>query len=263
MKIFANVHAGLILVWRAGLFSVVLWSLALTITAAWMASFFSARQQAVVALDVGLSVIRLVLPVALVLVVQELLSREFDRRNYLITMAYPRSRQLFVFERFLTVSVLIWSLLMILSVGLAALVTFLKLEGGVGWKYVVTIVFISVDILVLAVVSCLIAVVAKTPSFVLVGTFGFMLVARSFSGVLGLLSEGGALVGDPESYSSGIGVLGYFVPDLGALDVRMIALYGEWRFMPVRWALLCFSSLAFVGAVYALTVWAINRKRFS
>jgi hypothetical protein len=57
--------------------------------------------------------------------------------------------------------------------------------------------------------------------------------------------------------------LGYLLPDLGALDVRMLALYGKPEFLPADWPWLVLSSLGYTLALLALAVWALQRKRFA
>ena len=71
------------------------------------------------------------------------------------------------------------------------------------------------------------------------------------------------LVSNTEGYRPGLGVLGYLLPDLGALDLRMLALYGKMDFLPADWPWLLLSSLAYAFALLALAVWALQRKRFA
>jgi len=117
--------------------------------------------------------------------------------------------------------------------------------------------------LILTALATLLAVVASTPSFVLIGTFGFMLIARSFGAIVELLTRNADVVSDSDSYRSGVGVLGYLLPDLGALDVREITLYGKMDFLPTDWPWLVLSNLAYVVGLLALAVWALNRKHFA
>lgn len=244
-------------------------SLLVLALASLLAAQFSGRQPATVALDVGLSVIRLLLPLILVLMIQELLSREFDRRYFLNSLTYPRPRYHLFLGRFFAVAVLVLGLLTVMALLLAFLV-WLAGQGYVqgtqvalGYHYLVTIGFLSVDLLLLMALACLLAVIASTPSFVLIGTFGFMLVARSFAAIVDLLARNAAVVGDAESYRAGVGLLGYLLPDLGALDVRMVALYGKMDFLPGDWFWLLLSSLVYIVALLALAVWALQRKRFA
>lgn len=261
--------AGLRLALRARYLWLAGCSLLVLALAALLAAQFSGRQPATVALDVGLSVMRLLLPLVLVLMTQELLSREFDRRYFLNSLTYPRPRHKLLLGRFAAVAALTLGLLLAMALLLALLVGLVGQGYAQGTPvaldhhYLVAIGFIGVDLLLLTALACLLAVVASTPSFVLIGTFGFMLVARSFAAIVELLSRDASVVGDAESYRAGVGLLGYLLPDLGALDVRMVTLYGNMEFLPADWPWLLLSSLAYIVALLALAVWALQRKRFA
>lgn len=249
--------------WLAGI------SLLTILLAALLSSQFSGRQPATVALDIGLSALRLLLPLALVLMIQELLSREFDRRYFLNTLSYPHARHSLLLGRFTAIVILTLGLLLLLAAALA-LVVWLIDQGyaqatpvALRQHYLITIAFIGVDLLLLAAVASLLAVVASSPSFVLIGTFGFMLVARSFGAIIELLTRNTAVVNDAENYRSSIGLLGYLLPDLGALDVRMIALYGRMELLPADWPWLLLSCLVYTVGLLGLAVWALQRKRFA
>jgi Cu-processing system permease protein len=234
-----------------------------------LSAYFGARQPATVALDVGFSTIRLLVPLLIVLLVQELLSREFDKRYYLSSMTFPRGRRSLLFGRFAAVLAILLGLLLALGLLQVSLVQAIggvypqATPVGLGQPYLITIAFIALDLLVLAALATLLAVIASTPSFVLIGTFGFMLVARSYGAIIELLGSQAGLVSDAENYRAGLGVLGYLLPDLGALDMRMLALYGKPDFLPVDWPWLLLSNLAYAFALLALAVWALQRKRFA
>jgi len=49
---------------------------------------------------------------------------------------------------------------------------------------------------------------------------------------------------------------------LGALDVRMVTLYGKMELLPADWPWLVVSSLIYTVGLLALAVWALQRKRF-
>jgi len=134
---------------------------------------------------------------------------------------------------------------------------------ALGVHYFVTILFIGLDLMVLTAVGTLLAVVASTPSFVLIGTLGFMLIARSFGAIIELLTRNAMVVGDSESYRSSVGLMNYMLPDLGALDIRAIALYGRMDLLPVDWPWLVLSSLTYTVGLLAVAVWALQRKRFA
>jgi ABC-type transport system involved in multi-copper enzyme maturation permease subunit len=257
------------LAFRARFFLIAGGALALLILATLLSSTFSGRQPATVALDIGLSIIRLLLPLILVLMTQELLSREFEGRFFLNTLSFPHSRHSMLLSRFISLASLALSLLIALSGTLASLVWLISRSYAqatpvfLGYHYLITVAFIGVDLLLLAAVASLLAVVASTPSFVLIGTFGFMLVARSFGAIVELLTRNSAVVTDAESYRSSIGLLGYLLPDLGALDVRMIALYGRMELLPADWPWLLLSCLVYTAGLLGLAAWALQRKRFA
>lgn len=244
-------------------------ALLVMVLAASLSAQFGGRQPSTVAMDIGLSVMRLVLPLVLVLMTQELLSRELDRRYFLNTLSYPHPRHSLLLGRFLAVAVLTLGLLLILAVALALLVWLLdhsyaqSTPVSLDHHYLLTIAFIGLDILLLTALATLLAVVASTPSFVLIGTFGFMLVARSYGAIVELLSHDASLVSNTEGYRASLGGLGYLLPDLGALDLRVLAIYGQPEFLPVDWPWLLLSTLSYAVALLALAVWALQRKRFS
>lgn len=200
---------------------------------------------------------------------QELLSREFDRRYALNTLSYPHPRHSLLLGRFIAVAALTLGLLLLLAGALATLVWLIghgyaqDTPVALDYHYLVTIAFIGFDVLLLTSVATLLAVIASTPSFVLIGTFGFMLISRSFGAIVELLTRNAMVVGDAESYRSGVTLLSYLLPDLGALDVRMITLYGKLELLPADWPWLVLSNLAYMVGLLALAVWALQRKRFA
>lgn len=269
MSFIGNLMVGVSLAFRARFGWFTASSLSALTLAVLLSAQFSGRHPATVALDVGLSALRVLLPLVVVLMTQELLSREFDRRYFLNTLSYPHPRHSLLLARFAAIVILTFGLLLLLAATLALLAWFIG-QGyaqatpvALGQHYLVTIAFIGVDLLLLAAVASLLAVVASTPSFVLIGTFGFMLVARSFGAIVELLTRNTAVVTDAESYRSGIGLLGYLLPDLGALDVRMIALYGRMELLPTDWPWLLLSCLTYTVGLLGLAVWALHQKRFA
>ena len=265
----ANISTGFRLAFRARFGWLAGGSLLVVVLAAFLAAQFSGRQPATVALDLGVSVIRLLLPLVLILTIQELLSREFDRRYFLNTLSYPHPRHRLLLGRFAAATLLTLGLLTALSVALALLVWLIgkgyaqSTPVALGLPYAVTIAFIGLDLLLLTAVATLLSVVASTPSFVLVGTLGFMLVARSFGAIVELLTRNAMVVADGETYRSGIGALSYLLPDLGALDVRMVTLYGRMDLLPTDWPWVVLSSLTYTLGLLAVAVWALQRKRFA
>lgn len=254
---------------RARFISIGLWLSIALATVVLLAAQFSGRQPATVALDVGISTLRLALPVVVVLLVQELFAREFDRRYFLTSLTYPRPRYWLFFGRFAAAFTLATMLLLVMALVVVGLVWFVG-QGyaqatpvALDYHYLLTLGFIALDLFVILTVGSLLAIVASTPSFILIGTLGFMVMARSFSTIIILLTQQQELVSNPELYRESLGVLGYLLPDLGALDVRGITLYGTLLFLPADWPARVISVLSYGCALIVLSLWALQRKRFS
>lgn len=159
------------------------------------------------------------------------------------------------------------ALLILLATLLAGMTTFIghsytqATSISLGFPYILTIALIALDLLVVLAIGTLLAVTTTTPSFVLIGTIGFTLAARSYSEIIALLTHDGTLVRAADTYQSSLSLLGYLLPDLAALDVRMISLYGEWQFLPDDLLARIFSTLAYITALLALSVWTLNRRK--
>lgn len=269
VTLFSDFMMGLRLSLRAHFSVLLAVGVVLLIVAVLMAAQFSGRQPATVGLDVGFSVIRLVLPLVVVLGAQELFSREFDRRYFLLTLSYPRRRSSFIIGRFSVLFFIVFVQLLVMCFVLVFLVREIGSQyeqaapPNTGLKFVGVFLFYSCEAFLLASLATLLAVVASTPGFVLIGVFGFVFIARSYSAVLALLAQNAYVIDDAQGYKSGLGVLGYLLPDLGRLDIRMVALYDKIDFLPDDSFFLIVSVLAYSLALLAISVFVLQRKRFS
>lgn len=265
----ADAQVALRLALRARFLSISVWLLIALATSVLMAAQFSGRQPATVGLDVGLSFVRLALPLVIVLLAQELFAREFDRRYFLTSLTYPRPRHWLFLGRFTALFALTLALLVAMALLLAGLVWSIGLDYeqatpvALGHGYLITLAFMTADLFAVAAVGSFLGVVSTTPSFILIGTLGFTFVARSYSTVIILLTQQQELVSNPELYRESLGVLAYLLPDLGALDVRGIALYGTLEFLPTDWPFLIISVSSYSLALVGLSLWALQRKRFT
>jgi len=241
----------------------------LLLVACFAAAQFSVRPPATVSLDVGFSVLRLFLPVLSVLLLQELFYREFDRKYYLLSLTYPKTRFAFLLGRGLAVlaytlaSLALLSLVLWLSVRLIGQGYTQFTPPNLGARFAITLLFIALDLTVAVAVGTLISIAASSASFVLVGTLGFLLCARSFSPIIELLGRDSTLVSHAQTYQSSLSLLGYVFPDLAKLDVRMIALYDNMIFLPGNWPMLVVTTSAYALALFCLSAWLLNRRRFS
>lgn len=268
----ADFSQSISIAYNSRLSTITLWLMAALLVAVLLAAQFSGRQPATIALDVGLSVIRIALPLVAILLVQELFSREFERKLYLSSFTYPRARVYWLLGRVAAVLVMGCGLLLMMGVMLAGLTLYAGLgyeqatPVALGSPYVITLLFIAVDLLVVIAIATLLAISASTPSFVLIGTLGFILIARSYTPIIELLRNNPYVVSqfaDPRLYQDSLGLLAFLLPDLGRLDVRMIALYDQIAFLPTNWPLLLGATLAYVAALLGLATWVLNKREFS
>lgn len=268
MYLFCGFLSALRLAFKAGYFVMVAGASLVLALAIFLSAYFGGRQPVSVGLDVGFSVVRLLLPLIIVLLVQELLAREFDKRYYLSSFAYPRARYSLFLGRFAALMALILGALIFLSLVQFVMIYFIghmypqATPVALDQSFLIVVAFVWVDLLVLATLAVLLAIVAVTPGFILVGTFGFMLVARSYGAVVELLGRQAGLVSNSEEYRVGLSFLKYFLPDLGALDVRMLALYGKAEFLPDDWPWLLLSCLGYALSLVMFAIWFLQRKRF-
>ena len=234
-----------------------------------LAAEFGGRHPQTVALDVGLSTLKLVIPLFIVFQVQELFSREFERKYYLLSLAYPISRLNWLIGRCLALTTVFSALLILITTLLALYVNWRtgdihqSTPISLGVPLWLTVTFFWFDMLSILTLAVFLAVVASTPSFVLIGTIGFMLIARSYSTVLALLASSSGLVDNAETYRSNVGILGYLLPDLGALDIRMVTLYNNMELLPADWPLLLSSVLFYSASFLALSLVIFQRKQLA
>jgi hypothetical protein len=134
---------------------------------------------------------------------------------------------------------------------------------ALGAPYLITLALMLVDECVVLAIGTLLAVLVATPSFVLIGGLGFMMLARSYSSIMALLREDSWLVSDARTYHDSLGMLGYLLPDLAVLDVRQIALYGQWSLLQSHWAIQAGIAMLYAVTTLVLAQWLLSRRRFA
>lgn len=268
----ADLHQALRILFHSRFLTILSWLILVLFFGFYLSIQFSARQLSTVSLDIGLSIIRLALPLITVLMAQELFSREFERKLYLTSFTYPRARSCWLMGRVLAMLAVGLAILIVMGSILAGLSAYAETiyhqatPVALGTPYLITLASIALDLLIVVAVASLLAVSARTPSFVLIGTLGFVLICRSYTPIVELLRSNPYVVSDfvdPRLYQDSLSLLVFILPDLGRLDVRMIALYNDMAFLPTDWPLLLISILAYAGALLGLSVWVLNKREFS
>ncbi|WP_130466473.1 ABC transporter permease [Corticibacter populi] len=235
---------------------------------AWLAANFSARQPATVALDVGLSGIRLVLMLMALFWVQELLGKDIERKSLYFVLAYPVSRGVYLASRFFAVAALLALGVLVLGLALGAVLGVLPVSYSqptpihLGGAYALVLLGIWLDLLVIAAFALLLCSLSTTPFLPLILGCFFALAARSLGVSLQyLLAPGAEGTAEATYLLPVLNVAQWLLPDLSRLDWRDLSLYG----LPVPWAALGWAALmalGYCGLLLALATWKFKRREF-
>lgn len=199
--------------------------------AALLAGSFSGRQPLTVALDVGLSGVRFILLLMVLLWVQDLLARDIERKTIYFVLAYPVTRSQFLFSRFFALAALSAGALLVIALALWLVLYFFGSEHlqvqspALGMPYVLAFLGIWLDLLVVAAFAILLASLSTTPYLPLLLGLAFALAARGLGPTISHLRSARS---DPlhEALFSPVLEHAYaWLPDLSRLDWRSLALY--------------------------------------
>ena len=236
---------------------------------AYLSGSFSPRQPSTVALDVGLSGIRVTLVMLSLFWVQELLAREIDRRIILFSFTYPISRAEFVLGRIGAVILLVG--LATIVFGLALTVAVILAGAGyaqgfpvsLGLPFWLTLVGFVLDATVVAAVGFCVAAFSTVAMMPLVIGFCFAIAGKALGATLEYLNSGAdgdaALILSVGGY---IEAIRWLIPDLSRLDWREWPMYGA---MPaineIAWA--SAMALAYAAILTLLAINILGRREFS
>lgn len=236
---------------------------------AYLSGSFSPRQPGTVALDIGLSGMRFTLVLMALFWVQELVTRELERKTVLFSLAYPVSRSAFLLGRYAAVALL--GLLAALVFGLALMLA-VFLAGGhydqefavsLGGAYWSSVLGVWLDVVTVAAFGICIAALSTVSIMPLAMGAAFAIAGKALGPTLDYIAEGAD--GDSLVLGKVAPVLDFargVVPDLSRLDWRDWPLYGvvpepsmlAWSVaMALTYALLCL----------ALAVWLFSRREFA
>ena len=236
-----------------------------------LASQFSGRTPATVAMDVGISLYRLFMPVMVILILNELLYKEIERRTYLTSLTYPKTRTIFLLNRIQAVGLTMLLGTLFFYLLLTLLVHYIggsyaqETPPNNGQLLLLTFAFMLLDFFIVMLFSMLMIVLSKSASFHLIVSIVFVLIARTFGPVIELLSRKDQTLwsqATDEKYQNALSFLYYILPDLSALDIRMVALYDKIELLGDNWVNTLASNTAYSLALLGAAVWVFNRKQF-
>ncbi|MDO9449439.1 MAG: ABC transporter permease [Rugosibacter sp.] len=222
--------------WRAGLRSRSIQSIlilgALLMGVAYLSASFSPRQPQTVALDVGLSGLRITLILFSLFWVQELVAREIERRTVLFALTYPVPRGRYIAGRYLGVLGLL--ALAALLLGLLLWTVVLSLGKGyaqgfavmLGLPYWTTVAGLWLDAAVVAAFALWVSTFSTVPMLPLALGLAFAVGGKSLGAVAEYLARGAD--GDPMLMRLVpiIDAIQWVLPDLSRLDWRAWPMYG-------------------------------------
>jgi ABC-type transport system involved in multi-copper enzyme maturation permease subunit len=202
---------------------------------AYLAAQFSGRQPATVALDVGISAVRLITVLMVVFWCQELIAREIERKTVFFALAYPVRRADYLLGKYFgilgltAVAILILSCLLIATVKISASGFLQSSPVDLGGGYWLTVALLFLDAATIAGFTVLISTISTTPLLPLALGIAFAMIARGLGTALSYLHDTQSGAADlANTLGPIVDFFRWIIPDLGRLDVRAAALYGQW-----------------------------------
>ncbi len=241
----------------------------LLVGVAYLSSFFSPRQPMTVALDMGLSGIRLGAVLLVLVWVQEMIGREVDRRTVVFSLTYPVPRFHYLIGRFLGVitltflALVVFGLLLLLVVVGTGVQYQQEFPVHLGSPYWLAVLGIWIDTIVVAAFTVLISTISTTPMLPFMLGLAFSVAGRAVGTVRDYLMHGAD--GDVKlthTYTPLVELVSWVIPDLSRLDWRVGALYQTAPdFLSLHLAV--FSALAYTSVMLLLAVRSFSKREFS
>lgn len=259
--------------WRSGFrnrafFAVLTLAVAL-VGVAYLSAAFSPRQPRTVALDVGLSGLRISLVLFAITLIQDLVGREIEQRAVVLTLSYPTSRAAYLVGRYLGVLALtgvaavILGLLLWIAVLLSGLHYEQQFRVEFGLPYWVALVGVWVDVAVVAAFTLWIATLSTVSMLPLALGALFAIGGRALGAIFDYVSRGAE--GDVElarRFGPVLDAIRWVLPDLSRLDWRSWPMYGLLPDVPAMGLALCM-ALAYAMGLIGLAIHGFSRREFS
>jgi ABC-type transport system involved in multi-copper enzyme maturation permease subunit len=205
---------------------------ALLVGVAYLAASFSPRQPQTVALDVGLSGLRITLVLFSLFWVQELVAREIERRTVLFALTYPVARGHYIVGRYLGVlglvalaavllGMLLWLVVLTLCKGYAQ-----GFPIAPGFPYWSAVAGLWVDAAVVTAFALWVATFSTVPMLPLALGLAFAVAGKSLGAVVEYLAKGADGDLNLMRLAPVIDAIQWVLPDLSRLDWRNWPMYG-------------------------------------
>lgn len=259
-------YQGLITALRSQAIKALLVMIFLVLGASMLAAGFSGRQPLTVAIDVGISGLRIVLLLIALFWVQELFVRDFDNKTLYFILAYPITRSQYLTARFITIAFILMLSLLIVGGLLWATVFYLdtgyqqETPPALDIRFLILLIGIWLDLILITAFMIFISTICTTSFLPMLLGLGFALAARSLGSTFDLLRHSSNT--DPQQASILLPILDiaqFILPDLSRLDWRFWILYNQ----PVQYIDVLTAttmSVAYVFFILLLASQFFNRR---
>ena len=241
----------------------------LLVGAAHLAAMFSPRQPQTVALDVGLSGMRFTLVLLALFWVQELVSKEIERRTVVLMLAYPIPRSRYVLGRFFGIALLLALAVLVLGL-LLWIVVFYSEQGyasarvvALGLPYWATLLGVYLDVLVVTAFALCLSLLSTVLLLPLALGAVFAIIGRSIGAVVDFLvvRRGDGDQDMTAHFGPAIDFLRWVLPDLSRLDWRDWTLYQiAPDFASLIWSAVM--AISFIVLLLSIGTMVFNRREF-
>lgn len=240
------------------------------VAVAYLSASFSPRQPKTVALDVGLSGLRFSLVLLALFAIQEMVSREIDRKTVFLNCTYPVARGVWLVGRFLGIALLL---------GIAALLLGLMLWVAVLWgagsgyeqqfppqlgmPYFLAIFAVWLDALVVAAFALCIASLSTVSVLPLALGVAFAIAGKGLGPAIQYITDPtNSNPADPGMrVAPVIEWVSWLLPDLSRLDWRAWPMYNV-PLQPQEWMAGLGIGVSSAVILVAIAVWVFKRREF-
>lgn len=235
---------------------------------AYLAASFSGRQPQTVALDMGISGLRLVLILLVLFWVQEFFMREIERKTVILYLSYPAPRWHYLLGRYVGIAFLTAIALVMLGL----LLWLVTLNAGKGYAapfppelgapFWMALTGLWVDVLVVAAMAMLLASFATVALMPFAVGAAFAVAAKMVGPVRDYIKAGADGDKDIAGMAPLLDAVHSILPDLSRLDWRVWPMYGmKPASEDMLWAgLMAFS---YIGILLLLAVAIFGRRELN
>ncbi|MCQ4250246.1 ABC transporter permease [Pseudomonas stutzeri] len=233
-----------------------------------LAGNFSGRQQLTVTLDVGISGMRVVLLLMVLIWVQDLLARDIERKSVYFMLSYPVARWQFLLSRFFAIAALGGMSVIFIGAAFWLLLYFFGSNyaqmrpSALGWSYWLVLLGIWLDLLVVAAFSLLLATLSTTPFLPFLLGLAFALAARGLGPTIDYLRGERSDPLHEQLFSPLLEHAYVWLPDLSRLDWRVLSLY-DLPPEPLAMTLAALNALTYIAVLTALAIVIFQRRNFT